>query len=202
MEPDAGPDGVRSVDGALAVPNARRREPDQASAGPLPVPVAAVLGAPPFTDFYRATRDRVGRAVALTLGDPELAAEAVDEAMARAYARWSKIGHYDNPGGWVYRVALNWATSVLHRRRRQPPTPVDRDPTDVGPVAEPSVRAALRDLDVRHRAVVVCRFYLGMSEDETAAALNTRPGTVKSRLHRATRRLQVDLAHLNPSEQQ
>ena len=160
------------------------------------------LGPLPFTDFYRSNRDQVGRALALTLGDVELAAEAVDEAMARAFARWPKISAYDNPGGWVYRVALNWATSVLHRRRRQPHTPVDRDPTDVGPVAEPTVRAALEELDVRHRAVIVCRFYLGMSEQETATALNTRPGTVKSRLHRATRRLQIDLAHLNPSEQQ
>jgi RNA polymerase sigma-70 factor (ECF subfamily) len=166
------------------------------------VDAVEALGAPPFTDFYRASRDQVGRALALTLGDVELAAEAVDEAMARAYARWSKISTYENPGGWVYRVALNWATSVLHRRRRQPHAPVDRDPTDVGPVSEPSVRAALQQLDVRHRAVIVCRFYLGLSEHETAAALNIRPGTVKSRLHRATRRLQIDLAHLNPSEQQ
>ncbi|HZN14286.1 MAG TPA: sigma factor-like helix-turn-helix DNA-binding protein [Acidimicrobiales bacterium] len=173
------------------------------SAAPgLEVDAVAALSPPPFTDFYRRSRDQVGRALALTLGDAELAAEAVDEAMARAYARWSKIGAYENPGGWVYRVALNWATSVARRRRRQPHAPVDRDPTDVGPVAEPSVRAALEQLDVRHRAVIVCRYYLGLSEAETAAALGTRPGTVKSRLHRATRRLQIDLAHLDPSEQQ
>jgi RNA polymerase sigma-70 factor (ECF subfamily) len=172
------------VDGLLTVPE-------------LDVP----LSAGSFQDFYRDTRDSVGRAVALTLGNAELAAEAVDEAMARAYARWAKVGAYDNPGGWVYRVALNWATSVLHRRRRQPLPPVDRDPTDVGPVPEPSVRAALQQLDVNQRAVIVCRFYLGMSEEETATALGTRPGTVKSRLHRATRRLQIDLAHLDPSEQ-
>jgi RNA polymerase sigma-70 factor (ECF subfamily) len=53
---------------------------------------------------------------------------------------------------------------------------------------------------VRQRSVVVCRFYLGMSEAETAAALGTRPGTVKSRLHRALRQLQTRLAHLSPEE--
>jgi RNA polymerase sigma-70 factor (ECF subfamily) len=194
MEPDGPLGGVVGVDGALAVPDASRIGVD-------PVTAVEAMTPPPFTDFYRASRDAVGRALALTLGDVELAAEAVDEAMARAYARWAKIGGYDNPGGWVYRVALNWATSVLHRRRRQPHPPVDRDPTDVGPVAEPAVRTALAQLDVRHRAVIVCRYYLGLSEEETARALGTRPGTVKSRLHRATRRLQVDLAHLNPSEQ-
>lgn len=174
------------------MPDARRLE----------VEAVEAFGATSFSDFYRRSRDDVGRALALTLGDVELAAEAVDEAMARAYVRWSKVGGYENPGGWVYRVGLNWATSVIHRRRRQPHPPVDRDPTDVGPVAEPTVRAALEQLDVRHRAVIVCRFYLGMSELETATALNIRAGTVKSRLHRATRRLQIDLAHLDPSEQQ
>ena len=160
------------------------------------------LSAPSFVEFYRSTRDNVGRALALSLGDAELAAEAVDEAMARAYARWSKIGAYDNAGGWVYRVALNWATSVRHRRRRQPVPPVDRGATDVAAASEPAVVAALLQLDVRHRAVIVCRYYLGLSEAETAAALGVRPGTVKSRAHRATRRLQIDLAHLDPSEQQ
>ncbi|MDQ1373248.1 MAG: hypothetical protein QOJ09_586, partial [Actinomycetota bacterium] len=43
-----------------------------------------------------------------------------------------------------------------------------------------------------------CRFYLGLSEAETATALGTRPGTVKSRLHRALQHLQTRLAHLRP----
>ena len=144
----------------------------------------------------------MGRALALTLGDAHLAAEAVDEAMARAYARWSKVGGYDSPAGWVYRVGLNWATSVLRRRRRQPAGHFDRDPSDIGPVSEPTVPRRSADLDVRHRAVVVCRYYLGMSEAEIAAALGTAPGTVKSRLHRAMRRLESRLSHLDPSEQQ
>jgi RNA polymerase sigma-70 factor (ECF subfamily) len=153
-----------------------------------------------FTAFYETTRDRVARALALTLADGHLAAEAVDEAMARAYQRWATVGRYENPGGWVYRVALNWATSALRRHRRAPRPPVDRDPTDVPAAAEPDVRAALAELDVRQRAVVVCRFYLGLSEAETAAALGTRPGTVKSRLHRALRILQTRLDHLRPEE--
>ena len=161
-------------------------------------PVEA-LTAPPFTDFYRGSRDEVARALALTLGDVHLAAEAADEGMARAYAQWKKVGDYDNPGGWVYRVGLNWATSFVRRHRRRD-TEVHRDLADIGPVAEPAVRAALADLDIRHRAVVVCRFYLQMSEAEIASALGTAPGTVKSRLHRAMRTLESRLNHLNPSE--
>ena len=44
-----------------------------------------------FHDFYALDRDRIGRALAVTLRDADLAAESVDEAMARAYARWSSV---------------------------------------------------------------------------------------------------------------
>ena len=153
-----------------------------------------------FEDFYRCERASLARALALTLRDTHLAVEAVDEAMTRAYGRWDRVGRMSSPGGWVYRVALNWATSVLRRRRRAPQPLADAGPSDVGPVAEPAVLAALAALDVPQRAVVVCRFYLGFSELQTAAALGIRPGTAKSRLHRALRQLEVSLDHLRPEE--
>jgi RNA polymerase sigma factor (sigma-70 family) len=154
-----------------------------------------------FTDFYRQHRDGVVRALALTLGDADLAADAVDEAMARAYQRWHTINAHENPAGWVYRVAMNWSLSVLNRRRRPPRVRLEREAQDIDPIAEPAVAAALAALDVRQRAVVICRFYLGLSEQETASALGIRPGTVKSRLHRAMRVLNARLAHLDPGAQ-
>jgi len=187
MEPDAELAGVPRVDALVSVP------------------VHASVDAPPadlaFVDFYRDTRDGVARALALTLGDADLAAEAVDEAMARAYHRWDRVAAFDNPGGWVYRVALNWSLSILHRRRRPPRVRHEREQQDVAAPPEPDVLAALAELDVRQRAVVVCRFYLGLSEQETADALGIRPGTAKSRLHRALRHLNVRLAHLAPGAQ-
>jgi RNA polymerase sigma-70 factor (ECF subfamily) len=154
----------------------------------------------PFVEFYRHKRDRIARALALTLGDGDLGADAADEALARAYQRWDRVGTFADPAGWVYRVGLNWATSVLRRRSRAPIAPVDRDPTDVAAPAEPDIAAALAELPVHQRAAVVCRFYLGLTEQETAAALRIRPGTVKSRLHRALRQLETRLAHLSPKE--
>jgi len=155
-----------------------------------------------FADFYREGRDRIARALTLTLGDQDLAVEAVDEAMARAYQRWTRVGTLENPGGWVYRVALNWSCSVLRRRRRAPRPRTERDPTDIGPISEPTVLRALAELDVRQRAVVVCRHLLGWSEEETAIALSTPVGTVKSRLHRANRILARRLDHLRNESQQ
>ena len=65
-------------------------------------------------------------------------------------------------------------------------------------VSEPTVMQALATLPVQQRAVVICRFYLGMNEAETATALHVRPGTVKSRLHRALAHLRTTLDHLAP----
>jgi len=154
----------------------------------------------PFEDFYRGGRDRVARALALTLGDAHLAADAADEAMARAYQRWDRIGRLDNPGGWVYRVALNWSLSALQRRRRPARAFHEQGPQDIDAPSEPTVHAALAELDVRQRSVVICRFYLGLNEAETAEALGIRPGTAKSRLHRALRHLQTRLDHFSPEE--
>jgi RNA polymerase sigma factor (sigma-70 family) len=58
---------------------------------------------------------------------------------------------------------------------------------------DPELTAALRRLTTEHRAVVVCRFYLDWSVDETAAALGIPAGTVKSRLARALSSLQRTL---------
>lgn len=65
----------------------------------------------PESDFRQLYehRDRLYRAIALVVGDPSLASDAVDEAMTRAVARWERISKYDSPDGWVYRVALTWS---------------------------------------------------------------------------------------------
>jgi RNA polymerase sigma factor (sigma-70 family) len=156
-----------------------------------------VLG---FAEFYRANRPSLVRALALTLGDVELATEAVDEAMTRAYQRWERVHRLDNPAGWVYRVGLNWAVSVLRRRRNR--RPLFQPDADNAPWIEPDVHRALGELSVDHRSVVVCRYLYGWSENETATALGIRAGTVKSRLHRATSQLRVRLDHLRPEDSQ
>src|SRR5688500_14968764 len=141
---------------------------------PTPVEVTTRLS---FEDFYRAERREVGRALAVTFNDDELAAEAVDEAMTRAYARWAKVAAFDNPGGWVYRVGLNWGISVLRRRKRHKLH--EHRPLAAAPATatEPAIAAAVGALDPEQRAVVVCRLLLGWSEQQTADALRIRPGT-------------------------
>jgi DNA-directed RNA polymerase specialized sigma24 family protein len=148
-----------------------------------------------FETFYRTHVDRVYRALALTLGNVELAREATDEAMARAYARWDRVSTYDNPGGWVFRVGSNWATSWWQKLRRERPM-VDQPAGLAGAApADDPVGAfaldALARLPRPQRAVVVCRVLLDLSTVETATALGVAEGTVKSRLARGLATLRV-----------
>lgn len=151
-----------------------------------------------FVDFYRETRTQVARGLGLTLGDRELAEEATDEAMTRAYQHWSKVRGLDNPAGWVYRVGLNWSRSVLRRRRRPERHAPGAAFAELPELAEPTVVAALMTLSVEQRAVVVCRYLLGWSEADTATALGIRRGTAKSRTARALTQLRAQLQHLGP----
>ncbi|RAK43266.1 RNA polymerase sigma (SigV) subunit [Actinoplanes lutulentus] len=147
-----------------------------------------------FEAFYRANVDRVYRALAVTLRRDDLAGEAVAEAMARAYQRWSTVGNLENPAGWVFRVGLNWATSWWRKVRRERP-PGDQPDHGRRGAAENVVmaREALDRLPRPQRAVVTCRILLDMSTAETAEALRISEGTVKSRLSRALADLRRDL---------
>ncbi len=150
---------------------------------------------PEFPAFYARAHSQVARALGVTLRDHDLGTEAADEAMARCYAHWPTVRDYDNPEGWVYRVGLNWALSLRRRLARRMP---HHQPaaTPAPTIADPRIHDALGELDVKLRAVVVCRYLLDWSTDATAAALGIRPGTVKSRLHRALQQLERKLGDL------
>ncbi len=146
-----------------------------------------------FTTFYERRRAEVHAAVAVTLGDRHLAADAVDEAFVRAAERWGQVSGMDRPAGWVYRVAVNWATSWHRKWSRRPTMSVealDRPHQDrAGPEA---LLDDLAGLPLLQRQMLVLRFVLGYSVPETAAALDVAEGTVKSGVHRARQQLQVD----------
>lgn len=139
-----------------------------------------------FDEFYRSHVTKVHRALAVALSNDDLAREATDEAMTRAYANWRKVQDLDNPAGWVYRVGLNWATSWWRKTRREQGRLGDwQHPKTSGPNPDAlAAFTALERLPVAQRSVVVCRLLLDLSTAETAAALGLSEGTVKSRLSR------------------
>lgn len=129
----------------------------------------------------------------MILGDHDLAREATDEAMTRAYERWNRISGSENPAGWVYRVGLNWAKRQL-RRRSYDVTPLTvRTRIGEPPIPDPSLWEALDRLSTDHRTVVVLRYSEDWSVSQIAGALDIPAGTVKSRLHRALKQLREEL---------
>jgi RNA polymerase sigma factor (sigma-70 family) len=148
-----------------------------------------------FEVFYQRSWDGVYRPLAATLGDSDLAAEAVDEAMSRAYAQWRSVQLASNPQGWVYRVAYRWSIDRLRRRRREQrllPRLFD-GPVPERTSVEPGLDAALGSLPIEQRAAVVLSCAFDWSEAQIADALSIRPGTVKSRLHRGLEQLRREL---------
>ncbi len=149
-----------------------------------------------FEDFCRSEYASIRTALGWSLGNHELAADATDEAFARALERWDRVCSMDNPSGWVYRVGQNWAQrrrwrtkreSDLHRQTR--PQAVHRDY-----YPDPDLATALLSLPMKQRSVVVLRHLLGYSERETAEILGISTGTVKSRLSRSMDQLRYLLA--------
>ena len=144
------------------------------------LPVSVTQTAPTFEAFYAECYNDLVRALSLTLGDPTFGREAADEAMTRAFGKWDAVGDYANPAGWAYRVGLNWARS-WHRKlsRKLPWHEIDEGMPSAKDV---ELERALEELELKYRSVVVCRYLLDWSTEETATALQIAPGTVKSRL--------------------
>ena len=155
-----------------------------------------------FAEFYDMHRDEVVRALTFTVGSLSLAEEAADEAMARAYQKWSEVSGYANPSGWVYWVGLNWARSwkrsAARRKRREEKVAYSElrttSATDAPQPESQVLIDALAQLSIEQRAVVVLRHYCDWSVAEVAAALNISEGTVKSRSNRGLEKLRAILA--------
>jgi len=141
-----------------------------------------------FGVFYEGSRDRLYRALVLALGDLDIGADAVDEAMTRALERWDEVARYDNPAGWVYRVGLNWGRTVQRQRNRKQNKSSSRESYEIS-VPEPGLVRAVVALPHRYRTVIVARYYLQWTPAEIAEAMGVPGATVRSRLKRALERL-------------
>ena len=146
-----------------------------------------------FESFYRASWWDVYRVLAVVLRNADLAEEAADEGMTRAFHAWPKVSGHANPAGWVYVVSLNWARSMLRRSSR---TVFRPDPPEEGytqPMPDPDLDRAVAGLPIRQREVVVLRYMVGMSQREIADLLGVAEGTVKSRIGRALVKLRKEV---------
>ena len=140
-----------------------------------------------FEYFYSAMYRPLLRALIPVVLDAAAAEELAQEAFLRAYRNWSRLSSYDDPQGWLYRVAMRLAVSRWRRLRSAaaalsrygPPTPTSGpDETSV------AVFAALSRIPPAQRQVLVMHHMLGYPVAEVAAELGIPVGTVKARLSR------------------
>jgi RNA polymerase sigma-70 factor (ECF subfamily) len=148
---------------------------------------------------------RLDTAARLILRDAELARDAVQEAMIRAWKNLRGLREPDRFDAWLHRLTVN-ACLDLARRRRSRVREVELTPLHEVPIPDPSARVAdavyvermLAAIDPAQRAVVVLHYFLDLTLPETAAALGVPVGTAKSRLNRALAAMRVTLADDEP----
>jgi RNA polymerase sigma factor (sigma-70 family) len=137
------------------------------------------------------------RTAYLILGNRLDAEDAVQEAFLRAWKFRNALAKESSFKPWLYRVVVNACNSKLrqeipHRDRRGSdefmPLQSIEDTSHRFAITN-DVGTALRDLPDHLRVVVVLRYYADLSERDIALAIGRKPGTVKSRLSDARRRL-------------
>jgi RNA polymerase sigma-70 factor (sigma-E family) len=147
-----------------------------------------------FTDFVLARQAALLRTAYLLTGHAQDAEDLVQTTLVKVVPQWRRIR--DNPEPYVRRVLVNENVSRWRRRRwREEST--DALPEQLADAPDHAellaVRSALAALAPRQRAVLVLRYYEGLSEAEIAATLGIAPGTVKSQARDGLARLRQAL---------
>ena len=153
-----------------------------------------------FAEWFGGERLTLLRFATALCADPGTAQEVVQEVAYRASTRWASIQGLDHPDAYLRRMVVNeylswrrkwgrWVpSSELVDARAEPGRDVMGDADD-----RRRLEAELQKLPARQRAVVVLRFYEGLTDAEIAAVLGCPRGTVRSLQSRALKRLRVEM---------
>jgi RNA polymerase sigma-70 factor (sigma-E family) len=168
-------------------------------------PAPRHLGGVTFAEFAAARLPSLLRYAVVLTGDQDLAQDVVQEVLARAQVKWSKIAKTDAPDSYVRKMVLNeylsWRRTWAVRNIRV----VGERLTDLG-----DRRAASRDhadsvvdtddvwnrlatLPRKQRAVLVLRYYEQLRDEEIAYLLDCAPVTVRSNASKALKTLRLQL---------
>lgn len=170
---------------------------------PAAHPIGRSAASSTFDEFYAAHFSSIAAQIYVSFGDRTEAQDIAQEAFLRALRRWDRIVAYDDPVGWVRRVAWNLAISrwrrmrtAFHFLRRE----------RAGTVPEPSpdhvlLTAALATLPERQRRAVVLHYLADLTVADIAVEEGVAEGTVKSWLYRGRKALAEQLQDQNEAGQ-
>ena len=172
---------------------------------------AHVAGHPDaFTEIVRRHRDRLWAVALKTTGDPEDAADALQDALISAYRRASQFRGDSQVTTWLHRIVVNASLDRLRKRSTRPTVPLPVEEETGIPLPDPEDRigrrelqldiaAALADLPEDQREAVALVDIEGWSVDQAALMLGCPAGTVKSRCSRGRAKLAKRLSYMrNP----
>lgn len=156
-----------------------------------------------FAEYVTARRDALVRTAYLLTGDRQLAEDLVQATLVRVWPRWERIESVENVDAYVRRVLMSIFLSWRKRRWWRevatdvlPERPVDAGGDGSGDdagSARGDDRAVLLNaigrLPPKQRAVIALRYFLDLTEADTAHALGCSVGTVKSHSSRALTKL-------------
>lgn len=159
-----------------------------------------------FSELITRHRDRLWAVALRTLGHPEDAADALQDALISAYRGAAGFRGNSAVTTWLHRIVVNSCLDLARRHAVRPAEPLRLDPASEPPgrdrMAERetslAVIAALRSLPPEQAAAVVLVDIEGYPVSEAAAMLEVPSGTVKSRCARARARLAEQLCDLDP----
>jgi len=150
-----------------------------------------------FGEFVAAALPRLLRYGHALTGNPHDAADLVQSVLEKVGSRWgSVLRHTGDPLAYTRRAMVNSHINRWHRTRKEN---LVADIPDIPAVAErysfdnEPLWEALRALPPRQRAVIVLRYYDGLSEVEIARTLGVSQGTVKSQASKAMSSLRASL---------
>lgn len=165
-----------------------------------------------FEEIVRRHRDRLWAVALRTTGDPEEAADSLQDALISAYRRADQFRGDSAVTTWLHRIVVNASLDRLRRRavRAADALPDDKDDLPGRVVVDPVdhmdrrevqlvVTAALAELPVEQRDAILLVDVEGWSVEDAARELGIPEGTVKSRCFRGRARLAKSLDFLrNP----
>lgn len=148
-------------------------------------PASAVHGA--VAALYRAEYRSLVRMAAMLLGDTATAEEVVQDCFVGMHDAFRRLRDMDKALNYLRRSVVNRSRSAMRRRvvaeRYRPHPGPDMPSAEQGALARlerSAVLSALGTLPDRQREAIVLRFYLDLSEEQVARAMNISRGAVKS----------------------
>jgi RNA polymerase sigma-70 factor (sigma-E family) len=155
-----------------------------------------------FADFVRVHTAALLRTAYLLTGDANAAEELVQDTLVRLYPKWDRVQAAELPLAYVRRSVTN---AFVNERRRPSsrdirfevvPERVDVRDATAAIADRDELWPLLQALPARQRAALVLRYFHDLSDDQIAAALECRAGTVRSLISRglATMRQAADEA--------